>query len=195
MVNSAVHHMKMCHCILPTIVHGRRKSDISLVVLEPVSNGTICLLHLSAQHCHISSVIHYIVPVVLQDLFCFHILGIHHQSAGVSVKSVHHMSPAFLSALLEIIIQHRFHIQRRMPGSHREYAHLLFHHYEPSVFIHNLDKPVLELHLVALRTAHSHLHARCQRIVKLAHKLAVHFYSSALEGSLDLRVCPVYILQ
>ena len=111
-LGSAVEYMIMRYGILAAIVHGRRVGDVSLVVLKPVGNSSVVVLHLSAHHSHISAVVHYLMPVVLQNLLCVDVLGINHQSACVAVETMHNMCAALLSRLVEIVVEQRLKIKR-----------------------------------------------------------------------------------
>ena len=82
-----------------------------------------------------------------------------------------------------------------MPGSHRQDARLLLHHDQPLILIHDLHPTALEAPLVTLGVAHCHLHAPLQGEVKLAHGLAVHLDTSALQRRLDLRTTLLHVGQ
>ena len=124
---------------------------------------------------------------MLQNLFCLHILCIDHQSAGVTIQTMNHMSRTLLARLLEIIIQHALHIQRTVTSRHRQDTGILLNHNQPAVFIDNLHIAALEPLLVALRLAHSNLHASLKLIVELGHRLTVNLDTTPLERCLNLR--------
>ena len=185
----------MGHGILAAIIDGRRIGDVGLVVLQPVGNGTLVLLHLSAEHGHVAAVIHHLVPVVLHQLLRIHVLGIDHQSAGVPVQTVHYVGGAVLAAFLEVVVEHRLHVQRRVAASHRQDSRLFLHDDEPAIFIDNAYIAAAERLLVALGLAHSHLHAGLQQVAKLRHSLAVHLDALTLQRLLDLGAALLHVLQ
>ena len=178
--------MEMRHRILATIVDWRRIGDVGLIVFQPVGHRATILLHLSRHHCHIAAVVDDVVPLMLQALFGIHVLRIDHQSTGVAVESVHHMRAAALVSLLEIIVEHRLHVQRLVSGSHGEDAHSLFHDDEVLVFVDDFHIAALE-RVVAFRLAHRHLHSRLQGEVELRNLLAVDLDATSLERGLYLR--------
>ena len=77
-IRGAVQYVKMRNGQLTTIIYWRRIGNIGLVVLQPVLNGTVVLLHLARQYGNIATVIDYLVPVMLQHLLRLHILRIDH---------------------------------------------------------------------------------------------------------------------
>ena len=185
-VRGARQRVVMGDGILTAIIYRRAVGHVGLVVLQPVLDGTLVVLHLARADSHITAVVDDIVPVVLQNLLRLHILRIDHQSAGVAIQPMHHVGRTLLAALLEVIIEHALHVQTRVARSHREDADSLLYYDEPLVLIHNLHVTALETLLVALGLTHSHLHAALQGEVKLAHGLAVHLDTSSLQRSLDL---------
>ena len=178
--------MIMGNGIFTAIVDWRGIGDISLVVLKPVGDGAIILCHLTGTDCNISSVVYNIMPVVLQDLFRLHILGIDHQTTGIPVETMHHMGSTLLARLLEIVVEHSLHIQRRVSGSHRKDTLCLLDNDEPTVLINNLHITAPESLLVAFGLADGNLHASLQREVKLRHRLAVDLDAPTLQRGLDL---------
>ena len=194
-LRGACHHVVVGHGILTAIIHRRRIGHISLIVLQPVGHRTLIVLHLSGADGHIAAVIHDIVPVVLQNLLRLHVLRIHHQSAGVTVQTMHHVGGTLLTRLLKIVVEHRLHVQTGVTSRHRKDANGLLHHDEPLVLIHDLHITALEALLVALSLAHGNLHAPLQGEVKLAHGLAVHLDTSALQRRLDLRTTLLHVGQ
>ena len=122
---------------------------------------------------------------MLQYLFRLDVLGVDHQPAGVAVQPMHNVGGTLLPRLLEIVIEHRLHVQARVPCCHREYADLLLDHDQPLVLVHDLHVAALESLLVPFRIAHRHPHAPLQGEVKLAHGLAVHLDAPPLQRRLD----------
>ena len=104
MVGGAVHHMEMGDGQFAAIVHRGRIGNVGLVVLQPILDGALILLHLAREHSHITTVIDDIVPVMFQNLFGINILGIDHQTRGVTVQTMHHMSRTVLMGLTEIVV-------------------------------------------------------------------------------------------
>ena len=194
MLRRTVHHVEVRHRILPTVIHRRRIGHVGLVVLQPVRNRPLVVHHLTRADGHIPAVIDDIVPVVFEYLLRLHILGIDHQSAGITVQTVHDMRRTLLTRLLEIVIEHGLHVQARVTSRHRQDACLLLHDDEPPVFVHDLHPAALETLLVALRLTHRHLHPRLQREVELAHGLAVHLDAATRQRRLDLRLRLRHIL-
>ena len=132
---------------------------------------------------------------MFQYLFCLHILRIDHQTARVAIEPVDHMSRALLTRLLEIVVEHRLHVQARVTRSHREDAYSLLYHDEPLVFIHDLHITALESLLVTLGTAHGNLHAALQGKVELAHGLAIDLDTPTLQCRLDFRTTLLHVCQ
>ena len=64
-LGSPCQHMEVRHSQLAAIVSRRRVSDVCLVVLQPVTDGAVVVLHLAAHHSHVAAVIHRSVPVML----------------------------------------------------------------------------------------------------------------------------------
>ena len=124
---------------------------------------------------------------MLQYLFGLHILGIDHQSAGVTIQAMHHMRCTVLARLLEIVVQDTLDVQRGMACSHGEDAYGFLHHNEPAILVDNLHITATEGLLVALGLADSHLHPRFQREIKLCHRLAIDLDALPLQRGLDLR--------
>ena len=168
-----------------TIIHTGRICDVCLVVLQPALDGSVIFYHLAAQDGNISAVEHNVVPFVLQNLLCVNILCIDHKTRGVSVQTMHHMSPALLTSLVEIVIENTLYIQGRMTSCHRENAGLLLNNYEVLVLIHNADISALE-DIVLLGIGNLHLHACFKRKVKLRHRLAIDLDATTLQDILHL---------
>ena len=102
------------------------------------------------------------------------------------------MGTAFLFALVEIIIQHRFHVERAVAGSHGEYAHILFDDHEILVFVNDFHIPADQQVRCAFALAHRHLVSRFQRKVELCRTLAVALDPFALECGLDFAVADAF---
>ena len=98
------------------------------------------------------------------------------------------MRRAFLTRLLEIVVEHTLHVQRRVTSSHRENTLGLLDNDQPTVFVHDLHPAALETPLVALGLAHGNLHALLQREIKLRHRLSVDLDAPSLQCGLDLRL-------
>ena len=99
---------------------------------------------------------------------------------------MHHMSGTPLFRLLEIVVEHRLHIERFMAGSHRQDAYVLFHHHQETVFVNNLHITTFE-NVVALCLAHRYLHAGLQGVVELCHHLSINLDATTLQCGLYLR--------
>ena len=159
MLSSTGDCMEVCHSIFATIVHRRRIGKVCFIVLQPTGNGAIIFLHLSADHSHISTIIHYLVPLMLQDLLCLNVLGIYHQSTGITVETMNHMCMTLLTGCMKIFIKYRLYVQGLMPCCHRQDANILFYHHQVLVLVHYLYITALEL-VVLFGLADSNLHAR-----------------------------------
>ena len=195
MLGSALQCMKVGYCIFAAIVCFAGISNICLVVLQPVGNGSLVFLHLSGNQGNVSAVVYVVVPVILQRKLGLLVLGVNHQSRSVTVKTVNYVSLTVLAGLVEVIIQYGLYVERRMSGSHTEDAHVLFNHDDVAVFINNLDVSALENLLVLLGLAYAHLHARFQSIVELGDGLAIHLDSSTLQRLLHLGLAgTLYVL-
>jgi len=185
-VGGAAEHMKVGDGILPAVVHGRRIGDVGLVVFQPVGDGAFVVVHLARNNRHIAAVVDHMMPVVFENLLYLLTLGVDHQAAGVAVEAVDHMGRTLLARLLEVVVKHFFHVERRVAGSHREDAHGLFQHHDVAVFIDQSHIAASEC-VVALVPAHADFHARFERIVEAGGLLAVHLDAAPLERSLDFR--------
>ena len=106
MVGSAVKYMPVGNSQFAAVVYRRRVGDISLVVLKPVLYGAFVFNNLAGTYSHIAAVVYYLVPIMLQYLLCFHVLGIDHQSAGVAVQAVNDVCRTLLARLPEIVVKH-----------------------------------------------------------------------------------------
>ena len=177
--------MEMCHGILSAIIYRRRVCHIRLIVLEPVGNSTLVILHFATHHSHISAVVDDIVPLMLQSLLCLHILGIYHQTRSIAVETMDHMGCAALLGLTEIVVEHRLHVERLMSCRHRQYAWLLLYYHEIWILVNKVHISTLE-GVVFLTLRHANLHATSQRIVKLSNYLAIHLDASAMKSVLNL---------
>ena len=98
------------------------------------------------------------------------------------------MSSALLARLLEVIIEHRLYIQRRMTSCHRQDTNSFLDNDQPLVFIHNLHVTALKTLLIALGLTYGDLHAFLQRKVELTHRLAIYLDTPTLERRLNLRL-------
>ena len=80
-----------------------------------------------------------------------------------------------------------------MTSSHRENANSLLNDDEPLILIDNLHITALETLLIALGLTNGNLHAFFQREIELAHRLAIHFDTPALQRRLNLRLTLLHI--
>lgn len=158
--------------------------DIGPVLFEPAGDGALVLLHHAGEHCHVAAVINRVVPVLFQFQFCFLILGIDHQAAGVSVEAVHHVGGAMLSGLLEVFVQHRLDVQCAVTSGHGENTYVFLHHDEIRILIDDLHVMVFKSE-VAFSLADRNLHPRLERIVISCDGLAIDLYASPLQGGFN----------
>ena len=191
----SVHHVEMSDSQFATIVVGRRIGHISLIVLQPVLNGAFVLLHLTGQYGDIATVVDHLMPVVLQQLLCIHILGVNHQSRSITVQTMYHMSRAILVRLLEIVVQNSLDIQRRVTCSHRKNADSFLDHYQPTVFIDYLHITASEWLLVTLGLRHGDLHAWLQHEIELRDRLTIDLNTLSLKGLLDFVTALPHVFQ
>lgn len=96
MCSGTVEDMEMRDGVFSAIVYRTAVGDISTVVLQPVGYSTLVVLHLATDDSHITAVIDDVMPVVLEDLLRLHVLGIYHQTTGITVEAVHNMRGAVL---------------------------------------------------------------------------------------------------
>ena len=59
--------MEMGNSILAAIIRITAVSNIGLVIFQPVGNGTFIFFHLSGNQSHISTVVHIMMPIILQS--------------------------------------------------------------------------------------------------------------------------------
>lgn len=164
--------------------------DIGPVLFEPAGDGALVLLHHAGEHCHVAAVIDRVVPVLFQFQLCFLILGIDHQSAGVAVEAVHHVSGTMLSGLLEVFVQHRLDVQRAVTGGHGEDAYVFLYHDEVGIFVDNLHVMVFKRE-IALGLTDGNLHPRLERIVVSCDRLAVDLNAAPLQRGFDFGMAAV----
>ena len=98
--------------IFAAIVRITAISNICLIVLQPVGYSSFIFLHLARHQSHIAAVVYVVMPVILQGKFGLLVLGINHQSAGITVESMHHMSLTVLTGFVEVVVEHGLHIER-----------------------------------------------------------------------------------
>ena len=75
------------------------------------------------------------MPVMFENLLCLHVLGVNHQSAGITVKTMDNMSSAFLTSAAEVFVEHGLDIQGTVTGCHAEDSYVLLYHDEVLVLI------------------------------------------------------------
>lgn len=180
MVPAAVERIEVGDSQLAITLPLTAVGNISPVLFEPTGDGALVLLHHAGEHCHVAAVINRVVPVLFQFQFCFLILGIDHQSAGVSVEAVHHVGGAMLSGLLEVFVQHRFDIQRAVTSGHGENTHVFLDHDEIRILIDDLHVMVFKSG-VAFGLADRNLHPCLERIVISCDGFAIDLYASPLQ--------------
>ena len=78
MVYRAVDGKEMGYGIFSAIIHRRTVGNIRLIVLQPIGYRTLIVCHLTAQHSNIPTIVHYVMPIVFQQLLRLHILSIDH---------------------------------------------------------------------------------------------------------------------
>lgn len=164
--------------------------DIGPILFEPAGDGALVLLHHAREHCHVAAVIDRVVPVLFQFQLSLLILGIDHQSAGVAVEAVHHVSGTMLSGLLEVFVQHRLDVQRAVTGGHRENPHVFLHHDEIRILVDDLHIMVFKRE-VAFCLADGNLHPCFERIVVSCDRLAVDLNAAPLQCGFDFGMATV----
>ena len=106
------------------------------------------------------------------------------------------MGRAGLPRLVEIVVEHRFHVQRLMACRHRQDAYILLHHHQPLVLVDQFDIAVSEQQVISLRATHVNPHTWFQREVKLRHRLAIDTDAAPLQRLFHLvTALPLHVLK